>query len=72
MKRETKQHKVTTAIDALEIGEFIHKKQLINSIWGYCDYFTSRSFDVFLTKAKKSLFNKRFKTIKGKITRISI
>lgn len=67
--KTTKQSKVTVAIQALEVGQSFNKKEFTTSVWGQCDYFIERSFDVFFCKAKKELSSRDFKTEKGHIIR---
>lgn len=51
----TKYAQVKEALINLEIGQSLEKVDLVISIWGRCDYFVSRSFDVYLSKVKKEL-----------------
>ena len=70
MKKITKQHKIKEALETLDINDSLDKDALVITIWGEIDYFIVRSFDVTLTKAKKELEGKEFKTWKGSIIRI--
>ena len=57
-------------LEKLEVGESFHKKEFIDSIWGYSDYFTDRSFDVIYYNTKKLFQEREFSTNKGRIVRI--
>lgn len=70
MKTTTKKYAVTEAIKALEVGQSLHKKEFIISVWKNSDYFIDRSFDVIFNTAKKELADREFKTEKGFIVRI--
>jgi hypothetical protein len=60
MKKITKIQLLKIALDNLEIGEFISKKEFILANWHANDYFTKRSFDVVLCNTKKLLPGKSF------------
>jgi len=62
--------KVEQALEPLEVGEELNKKEFILLHWGYWDYFVERSFDVTFCKAKKLMLEKDFKTKDRVITRI--
>lgn len=70
MQRQTKESKVFEAINAMEVNSTIVKAALVARIWGHHDHFTSRSFDVYLAKARKALPEKTFKGSMGEITRL--
>jgi len=70
MQRLTKPEIIEFELNSLDLGKEIDKKQFVKKLYGDFDYFTQRSFDVHLSKAKKLIPNKEFKTIKGKITRV--
>lgn len=70
MQRATKPEIIEFELNSLELLSEIDKKQFVKKLYGDFDYFTQRSFDVHLSKAKKQIPNKEFKTIKGKITRV--
>jgi len=63
---------VKNQLSKMEVGDNFNVKEFINKHWtnGY-DYFTNRSFDVYLYYAKKEFPKKVFKTNKGNVTRIS-
>ena len=69
-KKETFIYKVTIELDKMEVGESIDKKELITILWGSCDYWITRSFDVNFCAAKKELPGKKFKGRSGLIERI--
>ncbi|HEY6143715.1 MAG TPA: hypothetical protein VIV55_09925 [Flavobacterium sp.] len=60
---------ITEAMDKLEIGESLERKELITELWGDFDYYIETSFLVLLTKCKRKLVPKTFKTIKKRIIR---
>ena len=70
MKKQSKQKKVAEAIGNLEIGERIDIYAFVVEHWGNYDYFIRRSFDVYLSQAKKQYSNRVFETKKGLIKRI--
>lgn len=63
--------KILAAVEPLKVGESICKATLINNIWGNKDEFISRSCDTHFCYVKRMLPNRKFKTKKGLITRIS-
>lgn len=69
MKILSKQKKVLKIVEELEVGQSFNKEEVIKKIWGECDYFITRSFDVYLSSAKKQLPEKEFKTEKGFVIR---
>jgi len=66
----TKKIAVREVIERLQVGESFHKKEFIDSIWGYSDYFTDRSFDVIFFNTKKLFQEREFSTNKGRIVRV--
>lgn len=48
------------ALDALPVEGVLSKKSFIEAHWGTYDFWTARSFDVFVNKAKKVLPIKTF------------
>ena len=75
-KKVTKVKKIFDELEALEIGGFLVKKDLVKKYW-YCsswadvDEFVIRSFDVAFHKAKALIPEKKFKTKSGLIERIA-
>lgn len=55
MKKQTIKEKIVNELFKLNIGDSIDKKEFIEQIYGYYDYFVSRSFDVHLCKAKQEM-----------------
>jgi len=70
MKRQSKQKKVAESIGNLEVGETISVYSFIVEHWGNYDYFIRRSFDVYLSQARKQYSDRVFETKKGLIKRI--
>jgi len=70
MKRQSKQKKVAEAIGNLEVGETISVYSFIVEHWGNYDFFIRRSFDVYLSQAKKQHPDREFKVEKGLIKRV--
>jgi len=64
MKRikKTKLTYLVEAMDTLSIGAVLNKESFITAHWNVCDFWTCRSFDVYLYKAKKLLKPKQFLT----------
>jgi hypothetical protein len=62
--------KLLEALEPLEVGQELDKKEFILLHWGYCDYFVERSFDVTFCKVKKLMPEKDFKSKNKLITRI--
>lgn len=71
MKQLSKQKKLAQAIAELEVGQYLDAYDFIITHWKKYDYFIRRSFDVYLSQAKKQLPDRVFKTEKGLIKRIS-
>ena len=70
-KKVTYPEKIKQELSKLEVGEGFCSKTFIAKNWhGGFDYFTRRSFDVHLAKAKKQFPNRVFKSIKGSVTRL--
>lgn len=69
-KKETFTYKVMLELDKIGVGRYIDKKVLIITLWGSCDYWITRSFDVNFCAAKKMLPGKKFKCKSGLIERI--
>ncbi len=70
MKKQSKQKKVAEAIGNLEIGKHIDIYAFVVEHWGTYDYFIRRSFDVYLSQARKQYSDRVFETKKGLIKRI--
>jgi hypothetical protein len=70
MQRATKPEIIQDKLERMEIGEEISKKDFVKKLYGDDDYFSQRSFDVHLSKAKKLIPNKEFRVVKGNITRV--
>lgn len=47
------------------IGEVVHRNDILMKYWGNNDYFTSRSLDVFISKIRNYLSNDPFVSIKN-------
>lgn len=67
----TKLQKLHQTLDALEIGEGINKHAYVSANWHTFDYFTKRSFDAFLCRARKLMPDKVFNSELKEIKRIS-
>lgn len=63
---------VIDQLSKMEVDDIFIVEEFINEHWpnGY-DYFTNRSFDVYLYYGKKEFPNKVFKTNKGIVKRLS-
>lgn len=70
MERITKASVVLDTISKLEVNEAIDKVDFIKCMYNEYNYFVARSFDVIFAKAKSKLPGRKFKTLKGMITRI--
>ena len=70
MKRQSKQKKVAEEIGNLEAGEYIDIYAFVVEHWGNYDFFIRRSFDVYLSQAKKQHPDRDFKVEKGLIKRV--
>ena len=70
MKRQSKQKKVAESIGNLEVGETIGVYSFIVEHWGNYDFFIRRSFDVYLSQARKKYSDRVFETKKGLIKRL--
>lgn len=68
--KNTLGNKIKEAIEPLDVGQELDKKEFILLHWGNCDYFVERSFDVAFCNAKKQFPDREFKTKKRIITRI--
>lgn len=62
---------IAIVLDTILEGGSINKKELTRQIYGDDDYFCCRSFDVHLSKAKRDLAPKQFRTKAGRITRVT-
>jgi len=81
MRKATIPQTVKKMLELMEINDSIDKKQYIESIYGEHDNFIARSFDVHFAKAKKmiqedarakgELYDKVFKSVNKKITRLN-
>ena len=70
MKKQSKQKKVAESIGNLEVGETIGVYSFIVEHWGNYDFFIRRSFDVYLSQARKKYSDRVFETKKGLIKRL--
>ena len=70
MKKQSKQKKVAESIVNLEVGETIGVYSFIVENWGNYDFFIRRSFDVYLSQARKQYSDRVFETKKGLIKRV--
>ena len=70
MAKVTYDKLVTDKLESLEVQESFSVKEFLIDYWGQADYFTRRSFDVYLSKAKKKFKFKEFKTIDKRIVRV--
>lgn len=69
MKKQSKQKKVAEEIGKLKVGESIGIHSFVVEHWGDYDFFIRRSFDVYLSQAKKIHTDRVFKVEKGLIKR---
>ncbi len=62
---------VENKLSKMEVKDSFSTKEFINEHWieGY-NYFTRRSFDVFLCQSKKNFPERTYRSIKGNVTRI--
>ena len=70
MKKQSKQKKVAEAIGNLKVGEHIDIYAFVVEHWETYDYFIRRSFDVYLSQARKQYSDRVFETKKGLIKRV--
>lgn len=71
MAKVFKQATIASKLDLLKVDEKINKSELIKELYGADNnFFESRSFDVLLCLAKKSILPKEFNCKSGIITRI--
>ena len=70
MKRQSKQKKVAEEIGNLEVNEYIDVYAFVVENWGNYDFFIRRSFDVYLSQARKQYSDRVFETKKGLIKRV--
>lgn len=70
MKKQSKQKKVAEEIGKLKVGESIGIHSFVVEHWGNYDFFIRRSFDVYLSQAKKKHPDRVLKVEKGLIKRI--
>lgn len=68
---KTYQTQLSDRLNSMAIEESFSKKEFIKEVWGDNNYFNERSFDVFFTHSKKEFPQKKFRTIKRFITRLS-
>lgn len=61
---------VYNKLESMEVGDTFMKKDFILENWGVYDYFIDRSFSVFLTRVRKKLPERQFKTIEKFIIRL--
>jgi hypothetical protein len=57
---KTKTDYLIIELEKLKLGESLSKKEFVKTHWHTDDYFTRRSFDVTLCKAKKLFPTKDF------------
>lgn len=69
--KTTKKKYVFDQLSSMNVGDEFNKKEFITLLWKDHDYFLERSFDVFYCQARKQLSDRKFKTIKGHVKRIS-
>ena len=64
--------RLTERLESLPVKERISVDSTVEEFWGFCDYFTKRSFDVYYCKSKAFLKEKRmeFKRKGGFIYRV--
>lgn len=65
----TQIQKLQEALGKLEVGESINKHSYILENWERFDYFTKRSFDVVMCRARKLFPDKEFASKLKTITR---
>lgn len=70
MKNQSKQKKVAEALSKLEVNEYINVYAFIVEHWSNYDFFIRRSFDVYLSQARKQYSDRVFETKKGLIKRL--
>ena len=70
MKKQSKQKKVAESIGNLQIDEYIDIYAFVVENWETYDYFIRRSFDVYLSQARKQYSDRVFETKKGLIKRV--
>ncbi len=70
MKKQSKQKKVAEVVGKLKVGESIDVYAFVVEHWGNYDFFIRRSFDVYLSQAKKQHPDRVFKVEKGLIKRV--
>jgi hypothetical protein len=69
--KPTKLNYLSVELEKLQLGESLSKKEFVKTHWHTNDYFTRRSFDVILCRAKKLFPNKDFdSTVNQEIKRI--
>lgn len=68
-RRKTIVDKVFEKINVLELNQGINKTDLVNMFYEVDNYFTRRTLDVHICKAKKRMLEKSFKSISGVLTR---
>jgi hypothetical protein len=71
MMKRKKGRAIREALEQLNIGEGFNKQQFIVSVWGDVDYFLERAFDAMFCEIKKEFADRKFKSIKKVVTRIS-
>jgi hypothetical protein len=60
MRKITQIQKLQEVLGKLNVGEQINKHEYVKANWHTFDYFTKRSFDVVLCRAKKLFVDKEF------------
>ena len=70
MKKQSKQKKVAEAIGNLKVDEYIYIYAFVVEHWGNYDFFIRRSFDVYLSQARKQYSDRVFETKRGLIKRV--
>ncbi len=64
-------YKVLEKLKKLELDESFDIKETLMELYGIADFFTRRSFDVLVSHARKDLKPKKFRAIRGRMTRIN-
>jgi hypothetical protein len=70
-KKKIYYKEIIEKMNALEIGESFDRKECIEELWGDFDYYIEVSFNSLISKCKRFLEPKTFKTIKKRIVRLS-
>jgi len=65
---QTLHYKVMLELDTIELNGHLIKNDIVAKLWPYVDFYTVRTFDVALCKARK-MMDKTFEGKGGIITR---